>query len=276
MRRDRLGATVVAAAVAAATVASPAAAISDGSNAFEGDRSLVPAVVRIDASGPSSHCSGTLIAPRWVLTAQHCTYRHESPTDPYDAGNLAVKVNKSATNDARTVQVAGVSRLEGFTDDLVNDVALLELDSEVTDVTPVRVADAGLPEGVKGYLYGFGPTHRGGFREWVKQRATFSSADEPTKMPRLAELEVARPACDLPAELMYVRSVRGRSVDGDSGGPLLEWDNGVPTLFAVNAGSFDRVCESGDWAGVLNPVDRQSAAWQRLISRHVPELGAAG
>jgi hypothetical protein len=94
---------------------------------------------------------------------------------------------------------------------------------------------------------------------------------------------VNTPTCNVPAlrnaNMTYVRSVIGGSASGDSGGPTLEWQDNVPELFAVTAGSGDSAtCGTGNfskrptsWFGRYNRVDRQSMAWPFLV-RHVPSL----
>jgi secreted trypsin-like serine protease len=287
MRTRTIWVSAVALAAAAGTVtaAAPAEAITGGSPASAGGRSLVPAVVRIDDSGPTLHCTGTLIAPQWVLTAQHCTNKGKVQGRPYSPAAITVKVNASASNPSRSVKVSEIWRMAGYNENtLVNDLAVVKLTAAVTDVTPIAVAGSPIPIDTNGYTYGFGPT--GQSRSlWDVLRHPIA-IPQPTTFPSLAELKVvgtdAAGDCKVAPNLTYVTSVRGFPVAGDSGGPILEWANGVPTLFDVFAGTFDRkTCQGGslsrpaDWVGVYNPVNRGSAGWQ-FITTYVPELGSAG
>ncbi|WP_306208439.1 S1 family peptidase [Actinoplanes sp. RD1] len=266
-----LGSALLGTACVTATAA-PAGAIVDGFSASKRGKSLAPAVVRIFAQDGwrdrGVNCTGTLVADRWVVTAQHCTNKGERQGKPYRAGKIKVFVNVSARNKAQTRTASEVWRMRGYDERSgVGDVALLKLSKPVEDVAPARIAGGPLPAGVNAYVYGFGETADGrGDRQ---------------SLPRVAEVRVASPRslgapCRLPDQVTYVTSVNGGTARGDSGGPTFEWERGAPTLFAVTGGSFDRTtCRGGSvsatWVGLYNRVDRRSAAWYFLRS-HVPGL----
>jgi hypothetical protein len=266
-----LGSALLGSACLTATAA-PAGAIVGGFAASKRGKSLAPAVVRVAAldgwRDRGVNCTGTLIAAQWVVTAQHCTNKSEKQGRPYQAGKIKVYVNVSARNEAQTRTASEVWRMRGYDERSgAGDVALLKLSKPVEGVVPARIAGAPIPPGTNAYVYGFGETADGrGDRQ---------------SLPRVAEVEVASPRslgapCRLPGQVTYVTSVNGGTARGDSGGPTFQWKDGVPTLFAVTGGSFDRTtCRGGQvsdtWVGLYNRVDRRSAAWSFLRS-HVGGL----
>jgi hypothetical protein len=140
----------------------------------------------------------------------------------------------------------------------------------MTNVSPIKLADTPIVAGRNAYVYGFGETGVG--------RGNLQS------LPRVAEVRVkagSQVNCGVSvptADLSFVTSVRGGSARGDSGGPTLEWSNGVPTMYAVTGGDIDnRTCSSSnlvtrpsDWLGIYNRVDHRSAAYLLFIRRYVP------
>jgi secreted trypsin-like serine protease len=222
------------------------------------DDERMAAVVRVEADrgllDRGLACTGTLIAARWVLTAQHCTNAGGRPGHPYQARDIRVRLDDAGW------AVTAVRRMAGYdARSLVNDVALLELAEPMTAVTPARIASAPLPAASSAEVYGFGGTpvqHAAGVR--VTSLAAVN--DGPCLFPD-------------PPSLTFVTSVRGGSSQGDSGGPMFTAAaDGVPVLQTVTAGAADRqTCGSPDlhqrpqaWVGIYNRVDRASEAWSFL------------
>lgn len=274
LARGSLLISIAAVSLTASLPDPPANAVINGFAASSGGRSLVPALVRtfgdqgIRDVNPV-RCSATLIAPRWVLTAQHCTNIAEQQGRPYSRGQITVSLDKSVSSSR--IGVSRILRMDGYNSrTLANDVALLELTRPVTNVAPVRLADQPVPVGRHAYVYGFGETGVG--------RGDFGT------LPRVAEVQVksgSQTHCAVSqptADMTFGTSVRGGNARGDSGGPMLEWSNGVPTLFAVTAGDIDDlscshsnlVSRPADWLGIYNRVDRQGAAFLLFIRKYVP------
>ena len=169
MPRVGTAAAVVLAALAMlAVLATPAGAVVGGQPAPPGSFQYV-ANVRV---GGSFGCSGTLIAPRWVLTAGHCGSITGSvseglvpspaawPPQAYDV------LLGSVYQDGRGAEDHSVVAVQVDTDYLPtngtgNDVTLLELDTP-SKIAPMRIAAVGersiwLP-GVLTTIAGFGTT----------------------------------------------------------------------------------------------------------------------
>ncbi|MGH2687030.1 MAG: trypsin-like serine protease [Actinomycetota bacterium] len=88
-------------------------------------------------------CSGTLIDADTFLTAAHCTAALESLEIELDD----VWVSFDPTFDQRSPRIPGVADLnEAYnqSQDDPNDVAVIELDRPVTNITPARLPRAGL------------------------------------------------------------------------------------------------------------------------------------
>ncbi|WP_250003483.1 trypsin-like serine protease [Actinoplanes sp. M2I2] len=229
----------------------------------------IAAVVRVEADhgllDDGLACTGTLIAPQWVITAQHCTNLDRQPGRAYSARDLVVR--PAAPDRARWAVVA-VWRMGGYNDKtLANDVALLELARPVTSVTPARIATRAAPAGAAAEVHGFA-----GRPEQHVGRVRITSLAAVNTGPCLFP--------DAPgASMSFVTSVDGGSSRGDSGGPMFVRRAGLLELHTVTAGAADRVsCEAPDlrgrpqsWVGIYNRVDRASVAWG-FITAHVPSL----
>src|SRR5690349_1437374 len=126
------------------------------------DRGKDPAVVAIDIGGEGL-CTGSLIAPRWVLTARHCVSdtaeRVECPSrraqvhghNPADTFTILV-----GNDVASATPVAIGQRIVVPSSNLLcgHDIALIELDREVYGVSPLALGSLTNVERVRGVGFG--------------------------------------------------------------------------------------------------------------------------
>jgi trypsin len=162
---------------ASAVFAPSAGAVVGGTDVPAGKHTNV-AYVSID--GGFASCTGTLVAPTWVVTAGHCGTVSPLGLFPVPLGQPGQLVtvylgsNKPAEGDEHAVARVITAPDYLFTNGATNDVSLLELAEPATQ-PPVKIAGPGeeglWAPGTMATIAGFGVTESGGDAPDVMQEA---------------------------------------------------------------------------------------------------------
>jgi secreted trypsin-like serine protease len=194
MRKSVVSAAIAGAALAAGLVAAPVAQATVASpNIIGGDAAGdAPwgAQIYWTNSGPADgfECSGTIIAARWVLTAQHC----QNASGMYVlVGSLNLGQGTKATVDEQYTSPNG-------------DIALLHLSTAVS-TTYMKLGSADPAKGSTNQIYGWGRTQ---------------GANPPSPVLKTANVRVTGSSTDAyGGKAIASEGVNGAAWHGDSGGP---------------------------------------------------------
>ncbi|MCS7481964.1 trypsin-like serine protease [Umezawaea endophytica] len=168
----------------------------------------------------SGGCSGSLIAPQWIVSAGHCFHDGNnvpiSGKPPYTTVVTIGKLNV-ADEGGQTAEVVDVRQSP------VNDLALAKLSVPVVDVVPLALPAAAPPIGQKLQFAG-----------WGSLSATVMT---PTDRLKRGEFTVsAIDAINLEAQPVAPRTVQNSPCPQDSGAPFfITEDNYTGVLVAVES-----------------------------------------
>lgn len=291
MPRIRVPLVVIAAAAAIIAsglpAATPAGAIIGGTSAGD-TMPAIPALLFDPGLShpltPTEHCTGVLIDPAWVLTAQHCTNLNEQQGHPFLPREVTVTFTRiGGTKEAR--KVSQIQRAPGYLQGPgIADIALLKLATPVTDISPLPLLGSGQLGGLSTIQrFGYGVTSPGSTTPskvlnysvegvWHKS----STSNLPIKINANCE-GFSWP----PANALWTYGIgQGATAKGDSGGPVIDpVSPGSYAVAGITQGSLDlQDCTLSKYdpstlgkhyLGLSNRVDQGSAEWG-FISGLVP------
>src|SRR6478752_5255666 len=214
LRRLTLALAVCGASLAA--TAAPSMAIVGGSNAGPGE---FPSVAEI-TFGQSFLCTGTLIAPNWVLTAGHCgsiTGAAVASPASWPAPLIDVQIGGHTDTQGEQVPVSQAIVEPSYLATSGYDVTLLKLSRNAAEApTPVSGSSetALWSAGTSETIVGWGTTSEGGDTPSVLQEAN---------VPITTDAYCSGAYSDFDAKTMICAGFPQGGVDtcqGDSGGPM--------------------------------------------------------
>jgi secreted trypsin-like serine protease len=245
----RLTTGLAAACAALALTAAPSMAVVGGKDAAPG---AYPAVAEI-TFGQSFLCTGTLIAPTWVLTAGHCgsmTGAAVGTPAGWPAPLIDVRIGSVKPGQGEKVPVQRVVVEPNYLVNSGYDITLLKLATPSTKA-PAKVVGAGgaslwAPTTLE-TIVGFGTTSEGGDTPDTLQEA---------QVPITTDAYCAGAYSDFDPQTMVCAGFPQGGVDtcqGDSGGPMFGRD-AAGTLKVVGATSFGEGCARPNKPGVYARV----------------------
>lgn len=177
--------------------------------------------------GMVDNCTGTVVAPDWILTASHCVLDQDSVEEVAVVAHGTTYGNATFSVDGENVQKFNkvvFGRSQVFKPSDGTDIALIRLPRALPGVSPATIASTSKPAGGSGLLYGWGipatETHKFGEKLLVAP-STIAFNGLPRDFKELGNnLGVFEKYSN--GTYYYTTQVSpATAVQGDSGGPLM-------------------------------------------------------
>ena len=244
-RGASLGGPLILTLAAGLLAGGPAHAIGQGEPAPAGSYGFV---AKLELGETHRACSGTLIDPRWVVTASSCFAEAGQPV----AAGPPTRVTTAVVGRTDLTGTGGHAvRVVELVPHPDRDVLLAKLATPVTDVTPAALATSAPTQGEVLRVAGFGRTAT----EWVPDRLHSAAFSVQAVAAGTVQVTGASPA---------TASV----CQGDAGGPAFREVGGQAQLVAVTSSAQQGGClaESAVERGVVQTRVDNLADW---VGQHV-------
>lgn len=221
------------------------------------------ALVRPITNGSSEFCGGTLINNQWILTDGHCVGLVEQ-IDRFEI-HLGVLNRTDLNEEGRVVVTAKQSfrhpKFDFWT--IYGDIALLKLEEPIQFTAHIQavnlIQNATLETGTRVTAIGFGRQNRTG---------PISSTLQFAELFHISHVECVKTFgfLDFRDDVICARAERNEtSCDGEVGGPLVSYVNGVPTLIGSTSFGHSAGCRQSQPTGFAS-ISRYLTWIQRTIA----------